>query len=98
MYSSCEKWLRLVLTNRNEHHRLHSEMRTKPVFDVAKLQRDIDARGWLPRDLARAAAVSDMTVSRALNGTRRNPRTWDTLARALGYTVRRYLISEGKAA
>lgn len=65
-------------------------METAQRFDVSKLQRDMDARGWLPRDLARAAGVSDMTVSRVLNSERFNPRTWARLAQAMGYSVRRY--------
>lgn len=60
-------------------------------FDISKLEHDIAARGWLPRDLARAAGVSDMTVSRARSGQNKNPKTWERLARAMGYTVRRYL-------
>ena len=61
-------------------------------FDVAKLRDDMAERGWLPRDLARAAGVSDMTVSRYLNGHRQNPRTIDKLAKAMGRPIRRYLL------
>lgn len=67
-------------------------MATTPNFDVALLADDIAERGWLPADLARAAAVSAMTVSRVLAGTRANPRTVEKLARALGKTTRRYLV------
>ena len=55
------------------------------------MRADLAAKGWLPTDLARAAGVSDMTVSRFLNGARQNPRTVKKLAEALGYSVRRYL-------
>lgn len=48
-------------------------------------------RGWLPRDLARAAGCSDMTVSRVLSGERANPRTMARLAQAIGHPVKRYL-------
>jgi hypothetical protein len=68
-------------------------MGTSPRFDVAKLAQDIATRGWLAPDLARAAGVSAWTVHRALNGSRMNPRTWDRLARAMGYSVKRYLVS-----
>jgi len=68
-------------------------MGTPQRFDIAKLQHDIDVRGWLPIDLARAAGVSKMTVSRILSGERSNPRTWEKLARALGHSNRRYLLS-----
>jgi len=60
-------------------------------FDPSKMRADLAAKGWLPTDLARAAGVSDMTVSRFLNGARQNPRTVKKLAEALGYSVRRYL-------
>jgi len=61
-------------------------------FDVAKLRDDMAERGWLPTDLAKAAKVSDMTVSRHLSGQRQNPRTIEKLAAALGRSIRRYLI------
>lgn len=64
------------------------------IFDTARLADDIAMRAWLPRDLARFAGVSPMTVSRVLRGERNNPRTWDRLARALGHTNRRYLKRE----
>jgi transcriptional regulator with XRE-family HTH domain len=69
-------------------------MGTTVRFDVAKLREDIAERGWLPTDLARASGVSDMTVSRFLKGESQTARTADKLARALGRSVRRYLIRE----
>lgn len=77
---------------------LCSVMGTPQQFDVAKLERDIAARGWLARDLARAAGVSDMTVSRVLSSERSNPRTWARIAAAMGYTVRRYLLAKQEVA
>jgi hypothetical protein len=68
-------------------------MGTAHRFDVDKLAHDMASRGWLAPDLARAAGVAAWTVHRALNGQRMNPRTWDRLARAMGYTVRRYLLA-----
>jgi transcriptional regulator with XRE-family HTH domain len=73
-------------------------MGTKPRFDVAKMRDDMTARGWLPTDLAKAAQVSDNTVARFLSGERRNPRTAEKLAAALGRSIRRYLIPSGQAA
>lgn len=64
-----------------------------PRIDVHKLRDDIAARGWLPTDLARAAGLSNQTISRVLNGDRANPRTVDQIAKAMGYSVRRYLIT-----
>lgn len=43
-------------------------------------------------DLARASAMSDMTVSRFLKGERQTAKACKKMAEALGYTVRRYLI------
>lgn len=70
---------------------------TKPRFDVALMRNDIAAKGWLPTDLARKARVSDMTVSRFLRGEAQTAPTAKRLAKALGYSIRRYLIpaSEG---
>lgn len=62
-------------------------------FDIARLQDDMTARGWLPIDLARAAGVSHMTVSRFLSGERRTVRTAKKLADAFGKSVRRYVPS-----
>jgi plasmid maintenance system antidote protein VapI len=67
-------------------------------YDTTLLEHDMAERGWLATDLARAAGVSDMTVSRFLSGERRTARTADKLARALGKTVRRYLRSSRSAA
>jgi hypothetical protein len=84
----------MVLTNRDGGITIRPDMATLIKFDAERLASDVASRGWLPRDLARAAGVSDMTVSRILNGTRCNPRTWDRVAKAMGYSVRRYLRRE----
>jgi len=62
-------------------------------YDVARLRRDIVEAGWLPIDLARRAKVSHMTVSRFLSGERQTPRTAKKLAAALGFSIRRYIVS-----
>lgn len=67
-------------------------MDTPFTYNVDKLRCDIAERGWLPTDLARAAGVSDMTVSRFLSGERQTARTAAKLALALGKSVRRYLL------
>lgn len=54
-------------------------------------------RGWLATDLARAAGVSNMSVSRVLSGEGHSARMVEKLARALGRTARRYLL-RGEAA
>jgi plasmid maintenance system antidote protein VapI len=66
--------------------------RPRASYDASKLVHDMALKGWLPTDLARAANVSDMTVSRFLKGEFQTPRTADKLARALGYSPRRYLL------
>lgn len=62
-------------------------------YDVALMQDDIVAHGWLAIDLARKAKVSHMTVSRFLRGERQTPRMASRLAKALGHEIDRYLIS-----
>ena len=62
-------------------------------YDIGRMQDDMAELGWLPVDLARHAQVSHMTVSRFLRGERQTARTAKKLAGALGYSVRRYLIS-----
>ena len=69
-------------------------MSTSGAYDLDKLKADLRERGWLPTDLAKAAGLSDMTVSRFLSGARQNSRTALRLCEALGYkTTRRYLIT-----
>lgn len=60
--------------------------------------KDMTVKGWLPTDLARAAGVSGMTVSRFLRRERQNARTAKLLSIALGYSVRRYLLDARKTA
>jgi len=51
---------------------------------------DMALRGWNNTDLATAAGVSVMTVSRFLRGEAQTPKTAERLAEALGYSIRRY--------
>lgn len=60
-------------------------------WDVDKLATDMARRGWIGRDLARAAGVHEMTVSRALRHGSVSARAWARLAGAMGYTVGRYI-------
>jgi transcriptional regulator with XRE-family HTH domain len=71
---------------------------TESRYDVAKLRDDMEARGWLPMDLARHADVSHMTVSRFLKGEFQTARTAKKLADALGRSLRRYRVRGGVAA
>lgn len=62
-------------------------------YDVERIVADMALKGWMGVDLARAAGVSSMTVTRFLRGEAQTARTAERLARALGYTVRRYFVS-----
>jgi transcriptional regulator with XRE-family HTH domain len=68
-------------------------MATTSKFDAALMADDIALKGWLPIELARRAGVADMTVYRFLSGERQTAPTAKKLAKALGHSVRRYLIS-----
>jgi len=61
-------------------------------YDVPKILRDMALKGWQATDLARAASVSDMTVSRFLNGGTQTAKTAQKIANALGYQIRRYVL------
>lgn len=66
-------------------------------YDIDRLKTDLAARGWVGTDLARAAGVSHTSVHRALGAGTVSPRMMDRLARALGYSIRRYLITRRAA-
>ena len=75
----CVDWLSMGAT------------RNKSDFDLSLMRQDMAVKGWLNTDLACSAKVSDMTVSRFFHGKSQTARTVKKLARALGYSVRRYL-------
>lgn len=54
-------------------------------------------KGLTKLELANKAGVSDMTVIRFLRGENQTGKTAHKLARALGHSVRRYLISSSRA-
>lgn len=54
---------------------------------------DMAAKGFLQKDLASRARLSAMVVSRFMRQERQTAPTAKKLAKALGYSVRRYLIS-----
>lgn len=70
----------------------------RPSYDVARVTDDMAAKGWIAKDLAEEAGVSEMTVSRFLRDIRQSPRTAKKLAGALGYSVRRYLLPRSQEA
>ena len=61
-------------------------------FDVVKMRHHMAAKGWEAKDLAAAADVSEMTVSRFLRGETQTVKTARKLALALGRTPRAYLV------
>jgi plasmid maintenance system antidote protein VapI len=61
-------------------------------FDVDLMRRDMAERGWQPTDMAHKADVAVSTVTRFLRREYQTPRTAKKLAKALGRSVRRYLI------
>lgn len=65
-------------------------------YDVERVVADMALRGWMNVDLARAASISGMTVTRFLRGEQ-TARTAERIARALGYSVKRYLLSSREA-
>lgn len=70
----------------------------KPVeFNSQLMAEDMAVKGWNKLDLAKRARVADMTVIRFLRGDNQTAATAKKLARALGYSVRRYLISSREA-
>jgi transcriptional regulator with XRE-family HTH domain len=65
-------------------------MHKRARFDAKQLNTDMDARGWLAIDLARAANVSHSSVWRFLKGEQ-TPRMALKLATALGQPLSRYI-------
>lgn len=59
-------------------------------FDVERVAADLAKREWNDSDLARAAGLSAMTISRFMRGETQTPKVAGKIARALGYSVRRY--------
>lgn len=59
-------------------------------FDL--LRSDLRGKGWIAQDLADRSGLSKATVSRVLRGLRANPRTMSDVAKALGHSVRRYIV------
>lgn len=60
---------------------------------VKVMERDAAERGWMRTDLARAAGVSDATLSHAWRGGSATAKTVRKVATALGRPVRRYLAA-----
>ena len=61
-------------------------------YDVDLIRADAAARGWVATDLARAAKLSDQTVSQFFQKKNRSARTLAKLANALGRKPSRYIL------
>lgn len=66
----------------------------RATYDVRLMVEDMTVKGWHKLDLAQRAGVADMTVIRFLRGQSQTPKTAHKLAKALGHSVRRYLVVE----
>lgn len=64
----------------------------RPSYNVSLIRQDLAEKGWLPSHLARRARVSDMAVYRFLNGEHQTAPMAKKLAKALGRSVKRYLV------
>lgn len=71
------------------------QTRTAPTisYNVQLLAEDMAEKGWTKLDLATKAKVADMTVIRFLRGERQTAPVAKKLSKALGHSVRRYLVS-----
>ena len=69
-----------------------SDTTQRPSYNVSQMLADMAEKGWLATHLARAADVSDMTVSRFLSGDVQTAPTAKKLSKALGRSIRRYLV------
>jgi len=59
-------------------------------FNTRRVLADMDMRGWNGVQLAKASGLSYPTISRFLNNQLQTAKTAERIARALGYSVRRY--------
>lgn len=66
-------------------------------FNAQLMAEDLALKGWSKLELAQKAGVADMTVIRFLRGEHQTGKTAKKLARALGFSPRRYLISSREA-
>jgi transcriptional regulator with XRE-family HTH domain len=68
-----------------------SQAAPRVAFNVAQMTLDMAAKGWIGKDLARKAKVSEMAVSRFLRGQTQSPRVAKKLAQALGKPLETYI-------
>jgi transcriptional regulator with XRE-family HTH domain len=61
-------------------------------FNRQLMAEDLAIKGWTKAEFSKRARVADMTVIRFLRGDRQTAQTAHRLAKALGHSVKRYLI------
>jgi transcriptional regulator with XRE-family HTH domain len=70
----------------------------KVTFDIVRASEDMAAKGWGVRDLADASGLSVRTTYRFMAGELQTITSAAKVSKALGYSVRRYLIRSTEAA
>ncbi len=73
---------------------MQTSTRPRVRFDATRIACDMAAKGWESKDLAAAADVSEMTISRFLRGETQTVKTAKKIALALGRSPRYYLLRE----
>lgn len=68
------------------------------MFNVQLMAEDMALKGWHKLDLSQHAGVADMTVIRFMRGEQQTAKTAHKLAKALGHSVRRYLVRSAREA
>lgn len=64
--------------------------RPRATFDTGQVVADMAVRGWNANALAARASLSPATVCYFLRGERQTAKTAGAIAKALGYSARRY--------
>lgn len=66
------------------------QSRPRARYSVERIEADMSDRKWNDSDLARAAGVSVMTISRFMRGETQTKKVAGKIADAFGYSIRRY--------
>ena len=67
-------------------------LRPRTTYNAERIVDDMARRGWNNSDLARAANLSNMTITRFLRREAQTAKTAERISRALGHSIRRYII------
>ena len=72
---------------------MQSNREPRVAFNVQLMAEDMARKGFNKLELATKAGVSDMTVIRFLRGENQTGKTAKKLAKALGRSIERYIVS-----